>query len=191
MPNSPAKTSSRLDPAPAWTVVTDAPLKGMTLAREAGSTFAWDEADQLYRIDPRGEFQSVARAPGRILAGAVSDDGALVALVGEGSRLWILDGDFELVHHRAAIADPVAIAVDPHGRYAAVSSKMNIVQFYSRHAKLAGRFETRQPLSSMLFVPDRPFMVATGAYGSIVGIRPDSSRARDRRSTARSSGTRC
>jgi hypothetical protein len=170
MPNSPARTTSRLDPAPAWTVVTDAPLKGMTLAREAGSVFAWDEADQLYRIDPRGEFQSVARAPGRILAGAVSDDGALVGLLGEGSRLWLLDGDFELVHERSAIADPLAIAVDPHGRYLAVSSKMNVVQFYTRHAKLAGRFETRQPLSSMLFVPDRPFMVATGAYGSIMGI---------------------
>src|SRR5947209_8400509 len=170
MPNSPARTTSRIDPAPAWTVVTDAPLKGLTLAREAGSTFAWDEADQLYRINPRGEFQSVARAPGRILAGAVSDDGALVALLGEGSRLWLLDGDFELVHERAAVADPLSIAVDPHGRYAAVSSKMNVVQFYTRHAKLAGRFETRQPLSSMIFVPDRPFMVATGAYGSIMGI---------------------
>jgi hypothetical protein len=170
MANSPARSSTRLDPSPAWTVVTDAPLKGMALAREAGSVFAWDEADQLYRIDAQGQFQSVARAPGKIQAGAVSDDGSLVALLGEGSRLWLLDGDFELTHERAAIPDPLAIAVDPHGRYAAVSSKMNAVQFYSRHARLAGKFETRQPLASMVFVPDRLFMVATGAYGSIVGI---------------------
>ncbi len=170
MPNSPARPSTRLDPAPAWTVVTDAPLKGLALAREAGSVFAWDEADQLYRVDARGEFQSVARAPGRILGGAVSDDGAIVALLGEGSRLWLLDGDFELIHERAVVSDPLAIAIDPHGRYVAVSSKMNVVQFYTRHARLAGKFETRQPLSGMVFVPDRPFLVATGAYGSIVGI---------------------
>ena len=150
--------------------MTDAPLKGMVLAREAGSVFAWDEADQLYRIDALGQFQSVARAPGKILHGAVSDDGSLVALVGEGARLWLLDGDFELVHERSTIADPLSVAVDPHGRYAAVSSKMNVVQFYSRHARQSGKFETRQPLSSMVFVPDRLFMVGIGAYGSLVGI---------------------
>ena len=153
--------------------MTDAPLKGMALAREAGSVFAWDDADQLYRVDSLGQFQSVARAPGKILHGAVSDDGSLVAMVGEGARLWLLDGDFELVHDRSSIADPLSIAVDPHGRYVAVSSRMNVVQFYSRHAKLSGKFETRQPLSSMVFVPDRLFMIGTGAYGSLVGIALD------------------
>ncbi len=165
-----ARPSSRLDPTPAWTVVTDAPLKGMTLAREAGSVFAWDEADQLYRIDGRGQFQSVARAPGRIVSGAVSDDGSLVALLGEGSRLWLMDGDFGLTHERATIPEPISIAVDPHGRYVALGSKINAVQFYSRHARLAGKFATRQPLSSIVFVPDRPFLVGIGAYGSIVGV---------------------
>ena len=170
MPNSPVRSSSRIDPSPAWTVVTDAPLKGLVLAREAGSVFAWDEADQLYRVDALGQFQSVARAPGKILHGAISDDGSLIALIGEGARLWLLDGDFELLHERASVADPLSIAVDPHGRYVAVSSKMNVVQFYSRYSKLTGKFETRQPLSSMVFVPDRLFMIGTGAYGSIVGI---------------------
>jgi hypothetical protein len=142
----------------------------MALAREAGSVFAWDEADQLYRIDARGQFQSVARAPGKILQGAVSDDGSLVALLGEGSRLWLLDGDFELVHDRSVISEALSIAVDPHGRYVAVGSKLNVVQFYSRHAKQAGKFETRQPLSSLVFIPDRMFLVGIGAYGSIAGI---------------------
>jgi hypothetical protein len=141
----------------------------MSLAREAGSVFAWDEADQLYRIDAQGQFLSVARAPGKILHGAVSDDGSLVALLGEGSRLWLLDGDFELIHDRSSVAEPLSIAVDPHGRYVAVGSKINIVQFYSRYAKLAGKFETKQPLSSLLFIPNQPLLVGIGAYGSIAG----------------------
>jgi hypothetical protein len=170
MTQSPARSSAKLDPGTAWTVLTDAPLKGMALAREAGSVFAWDEADQLYRIDARGQFQSVARAPGKILHGAISDDGTLVALLGEGSRLWLLDGDFELVHDRSSIAEPLSVAVDSHGRYVAVGSKMNVVQFYSKHAKLSGKFETKQPLSSLVFIPDRPFLVGIGAYGSISGI---------------------
>ena len=106
----------------------------------------------------RGRPALSDRRPGRVPVGrqgprqdprgrAISDDGSLVALLGEGSRLWLLDGDFELIHERSTIADPLAIAVDPHGRYVAVSSKMNVVQFYTRHAKHAGKFETRQPLS--------------------------------------------
>ena len=170
MNTPPVRSANRIDPSTAWTVVTDAPLKGMVLAREAGAVFAWDESDQLYRIDSFGQFQSVAKAPGKILHGAVSDDGSLVALLGEGSNLWLLDGDFELTYERSAIADPLAVAVDPHGRYVAVSSRMNLVQLYSKHARASGKFETRQPLSSLQFIPDRPFLIGTGAYGSISGM---------------------
>jgi hypothetical protein len=170
MANPTARASSRIEPARSWSLVTDAPLKGMMLAREAGALFAWDEADQLYRIDARGQFQSVARAPGRVELGAISDDGSLVALIGEGARLWLLDGDFEIQHERNVIAEPLALAIDPHGRYVAVGSKLNIVQFTTRYGRPAGRFETRQPLSSLVFVPDRPYLVGIGAYGSIAGF---------------------
>ena len=170
MSTTPVRPGSRIDPQVAWSVVTDAPLKGMALAREAGAVFAWDEADQLYRVDARGEFQSVARAPGRVLAATISDDGSVVGLLGEGSRLWLMDGDFNLTHDRAGVAEPLSIAVDPHGRYLAVGSRLNLVQFYTVHGKQAGRVETRQPLSSLLFVPNQPYLVGIGTYGSIAGI---------------------
>ncbi len=150
--------------------MTDAPLKGMSLAREAGAVFAWDEADQLYRINAHGEFQSVARAPGRVLAAAISDDGSVVGLLGEGSKLWIMDGDFTLLHERTSIGEALSIALDPHARYLAVGSKLNVVQFYTIHGKSAGRIETRQPLSSLVFVPSQPYLIGIGAYGSICGI---------------------
>jgi len=170
MPTSNARPGTRIDPQTAWSVVTDAPLKGMSLAREAGSVFAWDEADQLYRINGRGEFESVARAPGRVISAAISDDGSTIAVLGEGAKLWIMDGDFTLIHDRASVAEALSVAVDPHGRYLAVGSKLNVVQFYTRHAKLAGRLETRQPLSSLVFVPNEPFLIGIGAYGSISGF---------------------
>ncbi len=170
MANTTARPSSKLEPTPAWTALTDAPLKGIALAREAGAVFAWDEGDQLYRINGRGEFDSVARAPGRIIGAAMSDDGSLVALLGEGGRLWLMDGVFELIHERPALSDALSIAVDPHGRYVAVASKMNLVQFYTRHARQAGKFETRQPLSSMVFVPDKPYLIGIGSFGAITGF---------------------
>ena len=170
MKTSPGRAGSRIDPQAVWSVVTDAPLKGMSLAREAGVVLAWDEADQLYRINARGEFQSVARAPGRVVTATISDDGSVVGLLGEGAKLWVLDGDFNLQHERTTIGDPMSLTVDPHGRYFAVGSKLNVVQFYTRAGKSAGRIETRHPLSSVVFVPGQPFLVGIGAYGSISGI---------------------
>ena len=59
------RTSTRIDPETAWTVVTDSPLKGMALAREAGTILAWDEGNQLYLFDVRGDSLSYSRVPNR------------------------------------------------------------------------------------------------------------------------------
>ena len=161
------RPTSRLDPGPAWTVVTDAPLKALSFAREAIRLLACDEGGQLYLIDGQGQFLSVERAPGPVVSAAISDDGSLIALLGEGNRLWLLGADLETIDDREAITDASALAVDPHGRYVAVASKMNVVQFYNHHGKQAGRFETRQHLSHLAFVPATPDVVGVGAYGSI------------------------
>lgn len=165
-----ARPSSRLEPAPAWTVVTDAPLRGLALAREAGAVFAWDEGDKVYRLDAQGTRGAVSRAPGRIIAGMVSDDGSLVALVGEGPRLWLLGPELEPIADRAAPPEPTALAVDPHGRYVAIASRLRQTQLYTRHGKQAGRFETKQPLAHLLFVADRPILLGAGGFGSIAAV---------------------
>ena len=62
MADTTARSSTRLDPGPAWTIVTDAPLKGLVMAREAMRVLAWDEAGgdvararQLLGLPPDGE----------------------------------------------------------------------------------------------------------------------------------------
>ncbi len=42
------RQSTRLEPETTWTVVADSPLKGLSMAREAGTILAWDEGNQLY-----------------------------------------------------------------------------------------------------------------------------------------------
>jgi hypothetical protein len=170
MPERTVRQQSRLDPAPAWTVLTEAPLKGLSLAREAGRILAWDEGEQLYLLDQRGEHQSVAQAPGKVLAGAISDDGALIALLGEGSRLWLLGADFEIVADRQAPPESWSLTVDPHGRYVAVASKLSLTQFYNRFGRPAGRFETIQALAHLAFVPARPFLLGAAAFGMLIGV---------------------
>ena len=169
MPDTPARQPSRIEPALAWTALTDAPLLGLALAREAGTILAWDEGEQIYLIDLQGERVSMSRAPDRILAGAISDNGSLVALLGKGPRLWVLSGDLEPIADRLGPPEAAALAVDPHGRYVAVGSKLNHVQLYNRHGRQAGRFETKQGQAHLAFVPSKPFLVGASGYGLILG----------------------
>ncbi len=70
--------------------MTDAPLLGLALAREAGLLLAWDEGGHLYLIGPDGERRLTSRAPDKIVSAAISDDGSLAALLLPKSRLLFL-----------------------------------------------------------------------------------------------------
>ncbi|MEJ7640011.1 MAG: hypothetical protein WKF75_19085 [Singulisphaera sp.] len=170
MSEPPGRTPSRLDPAPSWTVLTDAPLRGLDMAREAGTILVWDEADGISLLDTRGRHRSVSRAPGRGRAGAIRDDGSLVALLGDGARLWLLGPDFQMTVDRQGPPEASTLAIDPHGRYVAVASKLGLTQLYNRHGRPAGRFETRQPLAHLCFIPDRPLLLGAAAYGTLAGV---------------------
>ncbi len=167
MAETSTRTGPRIDPVVSWTIVTDSPLKGITLAREALKVLAWDDAGRLYLLDTDGQFLAVTKSDGAIVSAAISDDGSCIAVLAEGSRLLLLGPDLETVEDRQAVTDATAIAIDAHGRYIAVASKLNIVQFYNKFAKQAGRFETRQHLSHLAFVPTARVVVGVGAYGSI------------------------
>jgi len=170
MPESPTRPT-RIDPQPAWTVVTDSPLKGLALAREAGAVLAWDEGDNLYLLALDGDRRAVARAPGKIAAAGISDDGSLIALAGGRGQLWLLGPRLELLDERPTVPDPLALAVDPHGRYVAVSSKGGgRTQLLTRRGKPAGEFEARQPLAHLAFVAGRPILLGASTYGTLLGM---------------------
>ncbi|WP_169980850.1 PQQ-binding-like beta-propeller repeat protein [Tautonia rosea] len=167
---SDASTGAQMQPSLAWTVVTDAPLKGLGLMREAGRIITWDEVDGLVMSDLNGDRIWAVRAPGGIQAGAVSDDGSLVALLGESRRLWLFGSELELIADRETVADPLAIAVDPHGRFVAVSSRMDQTHLYTRFGRKAGEFETMQPLAHLVFVPGQPRLLGAAGHGSLFGM---------------------
>ncbi len=159
-----------IEPQSAWTIVTDAPLRGLAAARESGRVLVWDESDGLTLLDLNGETCSAAKAPAKIAHASISDDGSLIALVLAGPRLLLLSADLEPLEDRAAPPEPLAVAIDPHGRFLAVSSAVGPTYLYNKYAKAAGMFQTRQALAHLHFVAGRPMLVGAAAHGTLSGI---------------------
>ena len=160
----------RLDPRPAWTTLTDAPLAGMGLARETGRVLAWDEAHNIYLIDGEGARVAAERAPAPILSAACSDDGGLVALLIGGPRLLLLDGGLAPLDDRPATPGASILAVDPHGRFIAVATKRATIQLTSRYGKTVGRIEARQSYTHMRFLASEPALVAAVGHTAITAF---------------------
>lgn len=166
------RTTSRLEPVTGWTIVTESPLKGLAFAREAGRVLAWDEGNQLYLLNSQGETLSYSRVPQKIVAGAISDEGSLIALLGEGDDpgLVLLNADFDVTFERTAPSESSFLTIDHHGRYIAVGSRLGAVNFVNRYGRAAGRLETIQPVAHLCFLADQPFLVGAAAFGMLVGV---------------------
>ena len=166
------RPSTRLDPSATWTMVTDSPLKGLALAREAGTILAWDEGNQLYLLSVQGESLSTTRVPNRVVDAKISDEGGLIALLAEpeDSGLMLLSADFEVQVERSAPSDASFVTIDPHGRYLAVGTRRTGLHIFNRYGKPAGRLETLEPLSHLCFVPGQPLALGAAAFGMLVGI---------------------
>ncbi len=167
MSEGPRRTA-RLEPATAWTSVTDAPLAGLSLAREAGSLLAWDEGRNLYLLGADGTRFLAERAPAPIVSAAISDDGTLVALLLGGPRLMLLDREFGPVSDRPAPSGAASLDVDSHGRFVAIGTKSSQTAFFTRHGRPAGQVDTRQPLAHLRFVPADSLLVGASGYGSLL-----------------------
>jgi hypothetical protein len=172
MPESTGRPSTRLEPTTSWTVVTDSPLKGISFAREAGRILGWDEGNQLYLLNLRGETLSTTRVPNRILTGAISDEGSVIALLveAEDAGLMILSADFDVLFERPAPSEASFLTIDPHGRYLVVGTRYNVLHVLNRYGRPAGRLETMEPMSHLCFVAGRPLLVGAAAFGMLVGI---------------------
>lgn len=174
----PAPRGGPLRPEVTWTVATDAPLRGFRLAREAVRLFAWDEANNLYLFDQLGRRTWASRAEGRVRHAAISDDGDLIAVLVDPRRIWLLDAELELQADRETPPDPVSVAVDPHGRFAVVTSQGTRSQIFNRHGKPVGQIETLQPLAHAAFIPDRPILIGAAGHGSLFAIELSGSSSR-------------
>lgn len=154
-------------PVLAWTALTDAPLRGCQLAREARLLLAWDDAPTIYLFDLDGRRLRQARPPAPIQLARISDDGRRIALLLGGPRLLVLDTDLQPVLDRPTPSATIAIDVDAHGRYIALASRNAQNHLWTSGGRVAAKWTSRQPLAHVRFIPTLPRLLGAAGYGMI------------------------
>lgn len=156
-----------LSPQPtlAWEFYTDSPLVGMALARETRTILAWDASHVVYLLDEAGS--QIARWNSRepIARAAIAESGERLAVAMSTGRLQWFEGPFTPRESRKT-ATPVALAIDPHARFAVVSShnKCLVSDCYGRRA---ASFESPRPIVHLRFPLAAPLVVAAAEGGWI------------------------
>lgn len=152
-------------PRLSWAMSTEAPLLALQHARETGEILAADESGGLYLIDRHGRLVSLTRGQAALRALAWSDTGGGgAALVGENQLYWFN----RQLKFQGAVELPskgVSIAVEQHGRYAAVSLTDGNTLIFDCHLRLIRHFQTVQPLISLDFLIAEEGIVGVAEYG--------------------------
>lgn len=152
---------------PQWSRPTDARLSGLSLAREAGLVFAWDEAQSLYLWDLDGRRRARQAFIQPIAAAGMSDDGSHVVVAGKHGLIWWLNAQLELRFDQALPIHPLALAVESLGRYVAVSDHERHTYLLARSGRLAATVDTPRPLRFLSFVATQPWFLGAADYGYV------------------------
>ena len=163
---SDAWLSAGRGPAPRvlWAFSTDAPLRGVGVARESARTLVADAGGGVYRLDRDGKVEHLTRGLRDLTAFAVADTGGGAAAVfGDGSVGW-LEPDLS-VKWTLDLPDPVlAVDVDPHGRHAAVALANGNVLVYTNRRRRVAHFKTLRPLAHVRFLATERRLVGAAGH---------------------------
>jgi len=152
-------------PETRWVGATDAPLVWLELSRETDEVLAADVSGGLYLLDPQGRIAALTRGPAPLRAIAWSDTGSGgVALVGERKLYWF-DRQLEFQGSVELPEPTLAVAIDSHGDYAAVSLTNGANLIFDGPRKPIHSFETMRPLVNLDFVVEHPQLVGIADYG--------------------------
>ena len=156
-----------MPPALTWGFSTDAPLIALRVAREGGRTLVADAGGGLYRLDPTGRVEHLQRGLKDLTALAFADSGgAAAAAFGRDVLGWV-EPDLKVKWRQSMPAAITAVAVDPHGRHAAVALSNGDVTVYTNRRKKLTRFTAIRPLDHLHFLASRPLLVGAANRGLI------------------------
>src|SRR5207237_830856 len=106
---------------PLWSFNVAGAVRGLSLAREAGSLLIRDDTHWLYLLDRSGAVQAQLPAPKELTVSAGSDEGGSFAVGGKEGELWWLAPDLMPRWQRGLGKRVEGLAIDALGQYAAAS----------------------------------------------------------------------
>ena len=152
-------------PAVAWAFTAEADLVAVRVAREGGRTLVADAGGGLYRLDPAGRLEHLQRGLRDLTALAFADAGTGAACAFGDDTLGWIEPDLKVKWTRTMPAAITALAVDPHGRHAAVALESSDVVVVTNRKKRLVQFSSLRPLASLHFLATEPTLVGAAADG--------------------------
>lgn len=150
-----------------WSVSSDAPLVSCSLQRESEQLIIADTSGGLYSITKGGRIDSVVRGPTPIRALAMSDVGQGGACLVGDNLAYFFTPRLEFRNAIELPDSPLALAVEAHGRFAAVSLANGSTVILDGPRKPIVQFETVRPLIELEFLVGKPALVGIADYGLI------------------------
>ena len=152
-------------PRVGWAFAAEADLVAVRVAREGGRTLVADAGGGLYRLDPAGRLEHLTRGLKDLTALAFADAGtAAAAAFGDDTLGWI-EPDLKVKWTQTMPSPITALAVDPHGRHAAVALASSDVVVVTNRRKRLARFGSLRPLAFLHFLATEPTLVGAAADG--------------------------
>ena len=152
-------------PRVAWAFRAEAELVAVKTAREGGRTLVADAGGGLSRLGPGGRLEHLQRGLKDLTALAFADAGtAAAAAFGDDVLGWI-EPDLKVKWTQTMPSAITALAVDPHGRHAAVALASSDVAVVTNRKKRLARFASLRPLASLHFLATEPKLVGAAGDG--------------------------
>jgi len=162
-PANPA--SDTLTPQVRWSHLTDAPLVGLALAREAGLILAWDDSHCLYLLDLAGNRVNATRTPVPLMLATISDDASQIIAASKDGDVWWLNRNLEPRLHQGTHRYMIGAALSPFGDYLSVSLNDNHTFIYDCLGRRITNLLTHRPLRHLLFLIGQPYLIGVSEYG--------------------------
>jgi hypothetical protein len=156
-----------IPPSVRWSFATDAALVALDMGSESGEVLAADETGGLYRLDRRGQLQTVTRGLRGVRAVAWSGTGAAgAAIVGE-RKVFRLNGQLEAEWSVNLPEPALGVAVTPFGNHTAISLANGGNVVLGPQSEQISIFETIRPQRWIQFLASEPTLIGAAEYGQV------------------------
>jgi hypothetical protein len=153
-----------------WSFPLQAEARGLSLAREAGVTLAWDKTHWLYLVGPDGRAQAQRHFHPGLTAATCADDGSACAAASTTRQVMWLTPDLQTRWEKKLPYPLVAVALDPFGQYLAAADVRGHVHFFDRLGHAVSRTQSPRPLHHLTFVPAAPVLLGSADYGLVAAF---------------------